>query len=386
MKNSVQIANPIYDVVLKFLFEELSIAKLFLEAVLGYEIEELTIRPQEKPTIDNQKQKNKYKDLNTSLQRALQMSIFRLDFLAKIRTEEGTKTVMLELQKESLPNDTMRFRGYLGKLYSDKEAYETIAEHLKYPKKIGIPVIGIYILGSGLPIIKEVPILYVRNVLEDYTTKQEIKVRDYFVQSLSHESFMISVPALSKYKRTELEQLLSIFDQSNKKNSDRYILEISKEEIPEKYHKFIDRLYKAAQDPEIRKGMEELDVIYEEIVDLMHYKKHYEQERNLREQAEKRAEESLLREAKALLEAEASKQIQQKEQRKREEEQQKREEEQQKREEEQRKREEEQRKREELEIRFIKLLYAQNMPIEEIAMQLNVEVEQIIEVVNSHLK
>jgi hypothetical protein len=41
------IANPIYDVVFKFLMEDAKIAKLLLSSIIGENIEELSFLPQE---------------------------------------------------------------------------------------------------------------------------------------------------------------------------------------------------------------------------------------------------------------------------------------------------------------------------------------------------
>ena len=43
----MQIANPIYDVVFKYLMEDAKIAKLLISSIIGEEIETLDFRPQE---------------------------------------------------------------------------------------------------------------------------------------------------------------------------------------------------------------------------------------------------------------------------------------------------------------------------------------------------
>jgi hypothetical protein len=47
----MQIANPIYDVVFKYLLEDNKIARLIISGLLELEIEELEFRPQEYSTI-----------------------------------------------------------------------------------------------------------------------------------------------------------------------------------------------------------------------------------------------------------------------------------------------------------------------------------------------
>ena len=41
----MQIANPIYDVVFKYLMEDAKVAKLLISSIIGEEIEELDFRP-----------------------------------------------------------------------------------------------------------------------------------------------------------------------------------------------------------------------------------------------------------------------------------------------------------------------------------------------------
>jgi hypothetical protein len=43
----MQIANPIYDVVMKYLLEDKKLARLLLGAIIGAKIEKLDFRPQE---------------------------------------------------------------------------------------------------------------------------------------------------------------------------------------------------------------------------------------------------------------------------------------------------------------------------------------------------
>jgi hypothetical protein len=217
----IEIANPLYDVVFKYMLEDLSVAKVFIEAIIGYPVLDIKPKIQEKTKTSQTAAEDaeKLRKLPPSLHKILYLTLFRLDFLARIRTEEGDKMVMIEVQKESLPNDMMRFRKYLSSLYADKEAFYLLDDELKHPKKVGVPIIAIYILGSGLPVIKNVPTLKAYTQLVDCATQQTIALTDYFVESLTHESFFISVPALSGRRRTELEQLLTVFDQQSKKKT-----------------------------------------------------------------------------------------------------------------------------------------------------------------------
>ena len=82
----MRIANPIYDAVFKFLMEDTEIARLFLGRIIGEEIVEIQVQPQEHARKSS----------------AYLVVIFRLDFRAIIRTQSGEmKKVLIELQKGS---------------------------------------------------------------------------------------------------------------------------------------------------------------------------------------------------------------------------------------------------------------------------------------------
>ena len=65
------IANPIYDIVFKYLMEDMDIAKGLLSTILGVEIVELAMRPQE--TNSKIPQENKA------------IRIYRIDFAAVVK-------------------------------------------------------------------------------------------------------------------------------------------------------------------------------------------------------------------------------------------------------------------------------------------------------------
>ncbi|MCS7075839.1 MAG: hypothetical protein NZ455_03980, partial [Bacteroidia bacterium] len=96
----IKIANPAYDVVFKYLMEDNKIAKLLLSDLLQEEIIDLEVRPQE------------------YIMDVISMTVYRLDFNAKIKNADGTeKVVLVEVQKAKFPTDILRFRRYLGEQY-----------------------------------------------------------------------------------------------------------------------------------------------------------------------------------------------------------------------------------------------------------------------------
>ncbi len=117
----MRIANPIYDTVFKYLMEDSKIAKLLLSAIISQEITDLKFLPQERTT-----------ELDSKA-----LTVFRIDFSATVKTPEGIKHIIIEIQKAKLATDIMRFRRYLGKQYLDRENYY---EEVKNAKKIKIPM------------------------------------------------------------------------------------------------------------------------------------------------------------------------------------------------------------------------------------------------------
>ena len=73
----MQIANPIYDVVFKYLMEDAKIARLLISSIIGEEIEELDFCSQEFTSDIN---KNRIEGNSGTL------TVYRLDFNAKIKT------------------------------------------------------------------------------------------------------------------------------------------------------------------------------------------------------------------------------------------------------------------------------------------------------------
>lgn len=96
------IANPIYDVVFKRMMGNDKVAKFFIGTLLDKVIETVEVKPQEFT----------YTDEFSAL------AVFRLDFLATIKTETGEFIkVLIEIQKAKNEIDLMRFRNYLAEQY-----------------------------------------------------------------------------------------------------------------------------------------------------------------------------------------------------------------------------------------------------------------------------
>ena len=245
----MHIANPIYDVVFKYLMDDSKIARLFISTIIGEKIISLDFLPQEKVVeLENRS-----------------LTVYRLDFSAKIQTADGYKNVLIEIQKAKFATDIMRFRRYLGEQYQKKENVYRTRIMGKETKK-AMPILSIYFLGHKLEHIT-VPIIKVQRQYYDVTTGEEIKQREEFIESLTHDSFIIQIPHLRQKYQTEVEQLLNVFDQKNA-TSDHHILNVKEQDFPEKYRPLIRRLQRAIAEPDVRKTMDIEDEILEDLQDF----------------------------------------------------------------------------------------------------------------------
>ncbi|MEG1749635.1 MAG: hypothetical protein RR249_08105, partial [Tannerellaceae bacterium] len=236
------IANPIYDAVFKFMMEDDKVARLLLSALLKKEIIELEMRQQEFTKMN----KNR-------------ISLFRMDFAAKIRDDDGSEhLVLIELQKTWLATETLRFRQYLGSQYLSPRNMRSDDE-----STYGLPIISIYILGHLLGDLKE-PVVYVRRQYLDYDDRV-IDRKDPFIESLTHDSVIVQIPHLQGRTRTRLERLLNVFDQEYRLKDDDHLLKIDETQFPPEEMRIVIRLLSACSTPEVRQEMDIEDQILSEI-------------------------------------------------------------------------------------------------------------------------
>ena len=248
----MHIANPIYDTVFKYMMSDSKVAKALLSAIIGEKIVDLDLSSTEYVLKKNISKKK----LNRTLE---QLTVCRFDFAAKIETENGKyKTVIIELQKSKLATDIMRFRRYLGEMYQSPE--NTSNEERTQARQIYC----IYFLNYEVGL-SENPIIKVDYTAEDLATGEELPNKSEFIESLNHKSWIVQVRRLKEKRRNELENLLSIFDQSNLTN-DQHILTIDESLFPEKYRIIIRKLREAHESVEVRKQMIIEDELLSELV------------------------------------------------------------------------------------------------------------------------
>jgi len=249
----MEIANPIYDVVFKYMMEDNTVAKLLVSSIIGEEVISLDAKPQEH-TREKDKEKSKAEIPN--------LTVYRLDFSAKIKLSDGQqKVIVIEMQKAELPTDIMRFRRYLGEQYIDSENRIADNEEIE-----AMQIYAIYFLGKELGIY-DTPVLSVSPEVKDISTGEIVCEKSMFIDGLHHKSWIVQISCLKARRRNELEQLLSVFDQSNR-TSDIHILNVKEEDFPEKFRPIIRRLKGAASDSKVKKQMKEEDEIFKYLRDV----------------------------------------------------------------------------------------------------------------------
>lgn len=247
----MQIANPIYDVVFKYLMEDTESADLILATILAEEIVALTVLPQEYTIPLPQRS----------------WTVYRLDFAATIRKPDGTeKQVLIEIQKAKFAADIMRFRRYLGDQYQKKTNVYVMADDGKTTRHAR-PIVSVYFLGYQLEHVTA-PVIKVARQYVDVTTGEILREHEEFIESLTHDSYVIQIPCLRPDHKTDVEQLLRIFDQHYAIDENAHILRINEEDMPRKYRRILRRLHRAVEEPEVQQAMDAEDDILEELQDL----------------------------------------------------------------------------------------------------------------------
>lgn len=243
----VNIANPIYDSVFKYLMEDERIARTLISALLRKEVVEVDMR------------RNEYSNSTRD-----KVSMFRIDFGARIKEDDGsTKLVLIELQKTWLETETLRFRQYLGAQYANPE---NILKDCK-DEGYGIPMIAVYLLGHKVGDIEE-PVLYVKHKAFDYDGNRVVKgIPDAFIDSLTHDSIIVQIPRLRGHVNNRLDEVLSVFDQSQKDRINHQVLTIDEDKYcgdTEMMH-ILHRLIIAASDSKLRQDMNVEDEFFSAI-------------------------------------------------------------------------------------------------------------------------
>ena len=235
------IANPISDLVFKWMMDDARIARFFIETILEENVTEVEVKPQEITTLGQDQEALELANL----------ALFRLDFVATIKTGIGTyKKVLIEIQKARKQTDIMRFRNYLGEQYrKEDEVNTTIGKTLMV-----LPIVTIYLLGFKLPEINT-PVVKVSRVYTDQITHQTIEQRNDFIEKLTHDSFVVQIPRIESKLQTKLQRLLTFFEQNYFVEPTGVIKEYPYQTDDEEIKRIAEKLHFVGTDPENRKRL-----------------------------------------------------------------------------------------------------------------------------------
>jgi hypothetical protein len=226
------IANPIYDVVFKKMMENDRVAKFFIGTLLEQTIEAVEVKPQEFTYTDQ----------------LAGLAVFRLDFIATIKTSEGEfRKVLIEIQKAKSQIDLMRFRNYLAEQYKKEDIVNN--------EKVILPITTIYILGFKLPELAT-PCIKIERNYKDLVANKTIAHRSEFVEKLTHDSFIVQVERITDKCQTRLDKLLSVFEQTNFIDERKIIKEFKHATDLEELKLITDILNYTGTDPGEKKKIE----------------------------------------------------------------------------------------------------------------------------------
>ena len=251
----ITVANPIYDVVFKYLMEDTRIARTILSALLKKDITDVKIRPHE---YTNDKRDS--------------LSVFHIDFAATVREDDGCEhLILIELQKTWLPTETLRFRQYLGVQYENPRNMVGGKENPH-----ALPMVAVYILGHKVGDIEE-PVIYVRHEALDYDGNPVTKgIPNVFVDSLTHDSIIVQIPRLHGQINNRLDEVLSVFDQTRQAVGNQQMLRLADDLYPDddaEMQRIVRRLLMAAADADMRMDMnvedEYFSIIEDQDTDIM---------------------------------------------------------------------------------------------------------------------
>ena len=241
------VANPIYDSVFKFLMDDNRVAKTILSALLKKEVLSVEMRRHEHPNITRDN-----------------ISMFRIDFAAKVREDDGTEhLILIELQKTWVETETLRFRRYLAAQYNAEENMKSQGKD----KCFAIPMVAIYLLGHRIGDIDK-PVVYVNRKTVDYDG-QEIHngEKDPFINSLTHDSIIVQIPLLHGKINNKLDRVLSVFDQTKCDGDNQHIVHVDIEsyEDDSDMMRIVQRLGLATMSADVRQQMNDEDEFFSAI-------------------------------------------------------------------------------------------------------------------------
>ena len=257
------IANPLYDVVFKYLMNNNRVAKFILSKLLERKIIKLEYNPKD---LQLKKEDESYVD-DTS-ENNFGISVFYMDFAATVLDEDGKEEIIIiELQKARFHTDVTRFRNYLGSRYINEDGAFEITLKSGSEIKTARHIQTIYLLGHRLEneeYAKHLALKHTGQMTDAITHEPVKKGEDPFVDALTHDSLFVQLPNIHRDARqekdpSELERIINLFDQKGG-NRNKHRIEIEAKEYPDEYEELIRCLTKAGASPEVAEQMTKEDI------------------------------------------------------------------------------------------------------------------------------
>ena len=255
----MRIANPKYDAVFRYLFEDTAVANLLLSALLGWDLTTLTPsalepRPGFRPST----------------------LVARVAFTSMVRDKDGsTRPALILIRKARNPADLLR---YLSNPWVPCPPRKSGANrpwgsppgtvHAEAPSRpaYGLPQLTLDFLvkSQGL---NAVPVLWGTSTITDAATGDEIPNTVPFLEDLTPAAILVQMDQLKGRRRTELEQLLMIFDQGLTEPGNPQFLEVREEDCPMPYRDVLFRLIRAQGEKRVLDGIDVEDIEWNVLVE-----------------------------------------------------------------------------------------------------------------------
>ena len=357
----MEVANPIYDAVFKYLLDDEQAARLLVGQIAELDVQSLEVSPQE---VAAPRHGGVAPDAPPSL------TLFRMDFAARVRTADGrARQVLVEIQKAKAPTVVERFRRYLGEQYASRSNV--------VPDGRGgseaVPLVTIYLLGYDLGFSDEA----VLDVCPQVTERRTGRVLDAghpFVEGIHHRSHIVQIPRLSRDGEDELSRFLTIFDQGRAvAGRDNHVLGIEEGEYPARWGFVLRQLQRAMAEEEVRRYMDGEDLLLKDSILLSQRAEHERQEKERERQRADRERQ----------EKEHERQRADRERQEKEHERRRADRERQEKEHERQRADRERQEKEELLARSIRWLHGLGQSAEEIARALSVDADEVRRVLSA---
>ena len=261
------IPNPIYDVVFKYLMEDMESAKIILSILINEKIKKLDFQPISHAEKVTEPDSNK------------EIRLFHLDFIATIELPYGQEElIMIELQKASQPGDIVRFKRYISANFQKKRYRDVVNPMTQAVETIPQPIrlLPIFILNFSIENEVNDLLIKVGRTKTGIFKNKNLVTQNQVIDHLSYDMWVVQLPNIHTVKMEDLEgdeylsnlyALLRLFDQQAQSPTNRHRLFLFKKVFPGVLERVITRLRAAdADNPDLENQMHTEDEVLAELI------------------------------------------------------------------------------------------------------------------------